>query len=380
MNVPSDRRHNPRTTASAAPSRNTCTAGPVPPPCRPGGRGRRWWSLPLAVRPAHSVGVRVIPRWRGPDDGRRERVAAGAARRYAEHGYEWHGRVRWVPSPGVATRVAGSQAVRASRRAEARRRGRWRVFRALLARRRSEMIQFGLLLTVVGAAVGALAGTAWGAFAVSAPVGAAVLGAVALAIVAGAAGSAGDGEIASGAGLGLLLGLAVAVALEVGSGGAVLLPVVAAPAAGAALGGAVGVVLGLRYVDEEDLRGVRVHVDGSPEVTLGLEVLGGLTADTDVGARLAECDGWEWSPFTHLLVVCASPVAVSVEWVDGRPQPHRADGPAMRWPDQRAEHRWHGVQVPPPHKAGRGRVRRIRDAEVRRAVLDRRAQRPGSSR
>lgn len=231
-------------------------------------------------------------------------------------------------------------------------------------------MQFGLLLAGAGAGVGALAGAAWGAFAVSATAGAAVLGAISLITVAGVAGSAGEGNIGLGA-LGVLLAVAVAVVLEIRLGGAILLPVVAAPAAGAALGWAVGVVKGLRYVDAEELRGVRVRVDGFPDVALGSEVLDGLTADADAGARLAACDGWDWSPFTHLLVVCASPVAVSVEWVDGRALPHRAHGPALIWPDGQAEHRWHGVRVPASVRGGRRGVGRIRDAEVRRAVLDR---------
>ncbi len=60
----------------------------------------------------------------------------------------------------------------------------------------------------------------------------------------------------------------------------------------------------------------------------------------------AQSAGWWW-PHTDFVLVCERPSAIHTEDLgDGRRRLHRADGPAVVWPDGWSLHFWHGTRVP----------------------------------
>jgi len=96
----------------------------------------------------------------------------------------------------------------------------------------------------------------------------------------------------------------------------------------------------------------------------GPERLGGLE-------RVAAAAGWWW-PFERVVIICERPVAVHR---DDTGRFHRADGPALAWPDGFAVHAWHGTRVAASLIARLAdvRVEHIRDepnAELRRMLLE----------
>jgi hypothetical protein len=87
--------------------------------------------------------------------------------------------------------------------------------------------------------------------------------------------------------------------------------------------------------------------------------------------RVTAAAGWWW-PFERVAVMCERPVSV---YRDDAGRFHRADGPALAWPDGFAVHAWHGTPVAASMIARLAdvRVEDIRDepnAELRRILLE----------
>jgi len=105
--------------------------------------------------------------------------------------------------------------------------------------------------------------------------------------------------------------------------------------------------------------GVRAGVAEVPRAALG-----GLAA-------VARAAGWWW-PFERIALVCERP---SEAHRDDAGRLHRADGPAMSFPDGFALHAWHGMPVPSGFGAAMasldaGRIRAEENAELRRVMLE----------
>ncbi|GHH69499.1 hypothetical protein GCM10017673_20040 [Streptosporangium violaceochromogenes] len=88
-------------------------------------------------------------------------------------------------------------------------------------------------------------------------------------------------------------------------------------------------------------------------------------------ARVAESAGWWW-PFERVALVCERPAELHR---DDSGRPHRADGPALSFPDGLALHAWHGMPVPAGFAASLAgldpaRIRAEENAELRRVMLE----------
>ncbi|GAA4526818.1 MULTISPECIES: DUF6745 domain-containing protein [Nonomuraea] len=87
--------------------------------------------------------------------------------------------------------------------------------------------------------------------------------------------------------------------------------------------------------------------------------------------RVAGCAGWWW-PFERVAIVTGRPAEIHLDEL-GRL--HRADGPALAYPDGFALHAWHGMPVPADFGAAMTgltaeRIREEQNAELRRVMLE----------
>jgi hypothetical protein len=142
-------------------------------------------------------------------------------------------------------------------------------------------------------------------------------------------------------------------------------------AAGLLIGARVGAA---RPTEREDL--LIYLYSGHPVEEAGERVWSRLRAGSDPAAAatlVPLCGCWMWQPRHRVVVFCASPVEFTAEAAGGRLRLHRADGPAVRWPDGSVEYWWHGTEVPPGVLTGQwsaARIWRIRNSEVRRAAIE----------
>ncbi|GAA3138882.1 hypothetical protein GCM10010466_32450 [Planomonospora alba] len=93
--------------------------------------------------------------------------------------------------------------------------------------------------------------------------------------------------------------------------------------------------------------------------------------ETEGLARVARSAGWWW-PFERVAVVCERPAELHL---DALSRLHRADGPALLFPDGFAAHAWGGMPVPAGFSAAMAaltpeRIRAERNAELRRVMLE----------
>ncbi|MFF0309491.1 DUF6745 domain-containing protein [Streptosporangium sp. NPDC004379] len=93
--------------------------------------------------------------------------------------------------------------------------------------------------------------------------------------------------------------------------------------------------------------------------------------ETEGLARVARSAGWWW-PFERVAIVCERPAGLHR---DGLSRLHRADGPALSFPDGFAVHAWGGMPVPAGFAATMAAltVQRIdaeENAELRRVMLE----------
>ncbi|MEU1882519.1 DUF6745 domain-containing protein [Streptosporangium sp. NPDC020072] len=87
--------------------------------------------------------------------------------------------------------------------------------------------------------------------------------------------------------------------------------------------------------------------------------------------RVAESAGWWW-PFERVALLCERPAELHR---DDAGRPHRAEGPALSFPDGFALHAWHGMPVPADFGASMtgltpARIRAEENAELRRVMLE----------
>ncbi|PPK68547.1 hypothetical protein V5P93_004345 [Actinokineospora auranticolor] len=91
----------------------------------------------------------------------------------------------------------------------------------------------------------------------------------------------------------------------------------------------------------------------------------------DLWTALARSCGWWW-PGDGECVVAERPSVFALDDVDDAIRPHRADGPAVRYPDGWSVHFWHGTAVPAwvIEDPTPERIDVERNAEVRRCAIE----------
>jgi hypothetical protein len=153
-------------------------------------------------------------------------------------------------------------------------------------------------------------------------------------------------------------------------------PAAAVAVVAAAAGLAAGAVAGARRPTRRELARVAPYRPGPQPGPAGGERAwqrDRARPGPDAGPAVLACDCWDWLPCPGVVLLCASPLEFAVEAAGGRLRLHRADGPAVRWPDGSVEHWWHGTEVPADAFHGRmsaDRIGGIRDTEVRRAAIE----------
>jgi hypothetical protein len=106
---------------------------------------------------------------------------------------------------------------------------------------------------------------------------------------------------------------------------------------------------------------------------MGLVSYGEASDLLDLLVAITHSCGWWW-PYPRVCVLSDRPATLAVEWVDGQPRPHDADGPAIEYRDGLTRYAWHGVLV--PGKVITGEVTGTDwlyegNVEVRRAIAER---------
>jgi hypothetical protein len=310
-------------------------------------------------------------------------VEATAARLYAEAGLEWHGNVDWVRRPPVLTGDVGRDfRANALRRCQVRRRGWWPVWRAVLWARSPAMLGWAAGLgAVLGIAVLPL-GLLLAAFIYGAGAGAVVLGGeltvATLVWIAVAAAHRGHPVLAGLATVFAVLlvgGVLISGLRAVHRGGGSLLPALIVAAVGAGLGALCGIAAATDTAAGHELPALEPVTLPAHDLRFGDDLRGrpGDLGAAAVASAIPTLPAWAWWPHTGVLIVCASPLEISIERAGSQLRVHRADGPALRWPDDSAEHWWHGTRVPAAAFHGTwtaARIQGIRDTEQRRAAIE----------
>jgi hypothetical protein len=309
----------------------------------------------------------------------RAEILAEARRRYDAAGQDWPADVVWAGSATEMWTLANDtgRRVRAMRAGAARRAGRWPALRARAAERRAGLVGavagaafggFVLLIAASGLTAryhGAIGG--WGFVALV----------VSLMVISTAL-TVGDrtewrlaAEVLPYALAPPLLLAAVGLVIAHRRGGHVL-PVFALGALAGAAGLVGGWLLTAYGTTEADRAAVAIRHLPEPGTRTGPPLWPpGTRARITIDAAVS--GSWKWLPCQRLVVLCAPPAEVTLETAGGRRRLHRADGPAVRWPDGTVEHWWHGVGVPAGALTGRWsarRIQRVRDVEVRRAAIE----------
>lgn len=125
---------------------------------------------------------------------------------------------------------------------------------------------------------------------------------------------------------------------------------------------------------------------GSPAFVSFFQDVVGLTLPGDLDARArayqatAASACWWW-PHRDFVMVSDRPLAIHREQIGprgwGSHRLHRADGPAVVWPDGWGVYAWHGVRVPswvietPPEQITVAQITGEQNAEVRRVLVER---------
>ncbi|MGW4473301.1 DUF6745 domain-containing protein [Nonomuraea sp. NPDC004354] len=115
--------------------------------------------------------------------------------------------------------------------------------------------------------------------------------------------------------------------------------------------------------------GLTAHATAGPDGGTGAP--GSSMGSLDGLAQVAKAAGWWW-PFERLAIVCERPADLHL---DDLGRLHRADGPAMGFPDGFALHAWHGMPVPASFGVAMAgldakRIQAEENAELRRVMLE----------
>jgi hypothetical protein len=313
----------------------------------------------------------------------RAEVEAAAARLYAAAGLDWHGNVEWVGHPPRLEGDGGRDfRAGAFRRCEVRRRGWWPVWRRVLLARAPAALGwaagFGALIGIAVSPVAVLIA----AFVYRLVAGVVVLGlevfAATVVWLAVLARRRAHPVLAGMAGVFasvLVLALVGNGLAAIHRGGGSLLSAVITLAVGAGLGGLVGVVGSLTTPATYELPSLdAVSLPGDrPGFGDDLRLRPGDRDTAAVAALIPDLPAWTWWPYRGVLIVCLSPLEVTLERAGAQLRLHRADGPAVRWSDGALWHCWHGTEVPVGVMEGTwsgARIQGLLDTEQRRAAIE----------